>query len=165
MGRGSRLDYYQDETREFWLAAPRLDTRHGHGTGCAYASAIAAVVAQDYPVEDAITLARAYLQQGLAAAQGGGAGPGPIAHLGWPADLAHFPVPCWRDHRSIAASDCMKQAAPVCRRAPLRRPNTTSASIRWWTRSSGSNACWGRGQDDPAADQESARHRGGAGHS
>ncbi|MGL5179965.1 MAG: thiamine phosphate synthase, partial [Aeromonas veronii] len=85
------LDYYQDETREFWLAAPRLDTRHGHGTGCCYASAIAAVVAQDYPVEDAITLARAYLQQGLAAAQGVGAGPGPIAHLGWPADLAHFP--------------------------------------------------------------------------
>jgi len=85
------LDYYQDEQREFWLAAPRLDTRHGHGTGCCYASAIAAVVAQDYPVEDAITLARAYLQQGLAAAQGVGAGPGPIAHLGWPADLAHFP--------------------------------------------------------------------------
>jgi hydroxymethylpyrimidine kinase/phosphomethylpyrimidine kinase/thiamine-phosphate diphosphorylase len=85
------LDYYQDETREFWLAAPRLDTRHGHGTGCCYASAIAALVAQDYPVEDAITLARAYLQQGLAAAQGVGAGPGPIAHLGWPADLAHFP--------------------------------------------------------------------------
>ncbi|BBR38092.1 bifunctional hydroxymethylpyrimidine kinase/phosphomethylpyrimidine kinase [Aeromonas veronii] len=85
------LDYYQDESREFWLAAPRLDTRHGHGTGCCYASAIAAVVALDYPVEDAITLARAYLQQGLAAAQGVGAGPGPIAHLGWPADLAHFP--------------------------------------------------------------------------
>ncbi|KHA54394.1 phosphomethylpyrimidine kinase, partial [Aeromonas hydrophila] len=38
------LDYYQDETREFWLGAPRLDTRHGHGTGCCYASAIAAVV-------------------------------------------------------------------------------------------------------------------------
>ncbi|MNF73069.1 Thiamine-phosphate synthase [compost metagenome] len=85
------LDYYQDEHREFWLAAPRLDTRHGHGTGCCYASAIAAVVALDYPVEDAITLARAYLQQGLAGAQGVGAGPGPIAHLGWPGDLAHFP--------------------------------------------------------------------------
>ncbi|MCE9944239.1 thiamine phosphate synthase [Aeromonas rivipollensis] len=85
------LDYYQDAEREFWLAAPRLDTRHGHGTGCCYASAIAAVQALDYPVEDAITLARAYLQQGLAEAQGVGAGPGPIAHLGWPVDLAHFP--------------------------------------------------------------------------
>ena len=52
------LDYYQDEHREFWLGAPRLDTRHGHGTGCCYASAIAAVQALDYPVEDAITLAR-----------------------------------------------------------------------------------------------------------
>lgn len=85
------LDYYQDAQREFWLAAPRLETRHGHGTGCCYASAIAAVRAQDYPLEDAITLARAYLQQGLAAAQGVGAGPGPIAHLGWPASLTHFP--------------------------------------------------------------------------
>ncbi|MBV7599165.1 thiamine phosphate synthase [Aeromonas sp. sia0103] len=85
------LDYYQDEHREFWLGAPRLATRHGHGTGCCYASAIAAVVALDYPLEDAITLARAYLQQGLAAAQGVGAGPGPIAHLGWPGDLAQFP--------------------------------------------------------------------------
>ncbi|UBO74353.1 thiamine phosphate synthase [Aeromonas rivuli] len=85
------LDYYQDAEREFWLAAPRLDTRHGHGTGCCYASAIAAVYALDYPIEDAITLARAYLQQGLAGAQGVGVGPGPIAHLGWPADLAHFP--------------------------------------------------------------------------
>ncbi|MGL6287597.1 thiamine phosphate synthase [Aeromonas hydrophila] len=85
------LDYYQDEGREFWLAAPRLATRHGHGTGCCYASAIAAVVALDYPIEDAITLARAYLQQGLAGAQGVGAGPGPIAHLGWPTDLARFP--------------------------------------------------------------------------
>lgn len=85
------LDYYQDEDREFWLAAPRLATRHGHGTGCCYASAIAAVYALDYPIEDAITLARAYLQQGLAGAQGVGAGPGPIAHLGWPTDLARFP--------------------------------------------------------------------------
>ncbi|MGY6039235.1 thiamine phosphate synthase [Aeromonas sp. AE23HZ002T15] len=85
------LDYYQDESREFWLAAPRLATRHGHGTGCCYASAIAAVYALDYPIEDAITLARAYLQQGLAGAQGVGAGPGPIAHLGWPGDLARFP--------------------------------------------------------------------------
>lgn len=85
------LDYYQDEGREFWLAAPRLATRHGHGTGCCYASAIAAIYALDYPIEDAITLARAYLQQGLAGAQGVGAGPGPIAHLGWPTDLAQFP--------------------------------------------------------------------------
>ena len=36
------LDYFCDEQQSFWLALPRLDTRHGHGTGCCYASAIAA---------------------------------------------------------------------------------------------------------------------------
>lgn len=85
------LDYFCDEQQSFWLALPRLDTRHGHGTGCCYASAIAALVAQGYELVDAITLARAYVQQGLAAAQGLGQGPGPIAHLGWPVTREHFP--------------------------------------------------------------------------
>ena len=85
------LDYFSDGTRSFWLSAPRLATRHGHGTGCCYASAIAALVAQQYEIQDAITLARAYLQQGLAAAYPLGEGAGPIAHLGWPRELAHFP--------------------------------------------------------------------------
>jgi hydroxymethylpyrimidine kinase/phosphomethylpyrimidine kinase/thiamine-phosphate diphosphorylase len=85
------LDYFCDEQQSFWLALPRLDTRHGHGTGCCYASAIAALVAQGYGLVDAITLARAYVQQGLAAARGIGQGPGPIAHLGWPVARQHFP--------------------------------------------------------------------------
>lgn len=85
------LDYFTNGQLSFWLAAPRLDTRHGHGTGCTYASAIAALLAQEYVLEDAITLARAYLQQGLAAARGVGAGPGPVAHLGWPSGESHFP--------------------------------------------------------------------------
>jgi hydroxymethylpyrimidine kinase / phosphomethylpyrimidine kinase / thiamine-phosphate diphosphorylase len=85
------LDYFCDGEQSLWLGAPRLATRHGHGTGCCYASAIAALVAQDYPLLDAITLARAYVQQGLAAARGVGQGPGPVAHLGWPTQREHFP--------------------------------------------------------------------------
>ena len=85
------LDYFSDGVRSFWLRTPRLATRHGHGTGCCYASAIAALVAQQYEISDALTLARAYLQQGLAAAYPLGAGAGPIAHLGWPRDLDCFP--------------------------------------------------------------------------
>lgn len=85
------LDYFSDGIRSFWLCTPRLATVHGHGTGCCYASAIAALVAQQYDISDAITLARAYLQQGLAAAYALGAGAGPIAHQGWPIDLDHFP--------------------------------------------------------------------------
>ena len=85
------LDYFSNGTLSFWLAAPRLETRHGHGTGCTYASAIAALLAQDFVLEDAITLARAYLQQGLAKARSVGKGPGPVAHTGWPEQIAYFP--------------------------------------------------------------------------
>jgi hydroxymethylpyrimidine kinase / phosphomethylpyrimidine kinase / thiamine-phosphate diphosphorylase len=85
------LDYFTNGSLSFWLAAPRLNTSHGHGTGCTLSSAIAAGLAQHYVMEDAITLARGYLQQGLAAARGVGAGPGPIAHLGWPSAEQHFP--------------------------------------------------------------------------
>lgn len=85
------LDYFSDGTRSFWLSAPRLATVHGHGTGCCYSAAIAALVAQQYEISDAITLARAYLLQGLAAAYPLGRGAGPIAHLGWPCELDHFP--------------------------------------------------------------------------
>lgn len=85
------LDFYSDGRQSFWLETQRLETRHGHGTGCCYASAIAALVAQEYEPADAITLARAYLQQGLSAAQAVGQGPGPLAHLGWPSCAEHFP--------------------------------------------------------------------------
>ncbi len=101
------LDFYSDGSHSFWLGAPRLVTRHGHGTGCCYASAIAALVAHDYEISDAITLARAYLQQGLAAAQGVGAGPGPLAHLGWPTQGRHFPrvlLPGSVEARTLALS-------------------------------------------------------------
>lgn len=86
------LDYFTDGQREIWLASPRLDTAHGHGTGCTLASAIATAVAQDYPIEDALVLAKAYVNQGLKAAEGLGKGAGPVAHLGWPDRREDFPT-------------------------------------------------------------------------
>ncbi|OYD23676.1 thiamine phosphate synthase [Oceanimonas baumannii] len=86
------IDFYSDGEREIWLASPRLETRHGHGTGCTLSSAIATAVAQDYPIEDALVLAKAYVNQGLKAAEGVGAGAGPVAHLGWPTRLEDFPA-------------------------------------------------------------------------
>ncbi|MCC4264413.1 thiamine phosphate synthase [Oceanimonas baumannii] len=86
------IDFYSDGEREIWLASPRLETRHGHGTGCTLSSAIATAVAQDYPIEDALVLAKAYVNQGLKAAEGVGAGAGPVAHLGWPTKLEDFPA-------------------------------------------------------------------------
>lgn len=86
------IDFYTDGEREIWLASPRVDTRHGHGTGCTLSSAIATAIALDYPIEDALVLAKAYVNQGLKGAEAMGAGAGPVAHLGWPTDLNDFPT-------------------------------------------------------------------------
>ncbi|WP_319782929.1 thiamine phosphate synthase [Oceanisphaera sp. IT1-181] len=86
------IDFYTDGEREIWLASPKVETVHGHGTGCTLSSAIATAIALDYPIEDALVLAKAYVNQGLKGAEAIGAGAGPVAHLGWPTDLNDFPT-------------------------------------------------------------------------
>lgn len=62
------------------LDAPRVDTRHTHGTGCAFASAIATGLAQKHALEDAVRRAHAYVQGAIARAPGFGQGHGPLGH-------------------------------------------------------------------------------------
>ena len=64
------------------LESPRIDTAATHGTGCTLASAIAALIAQGLPLEQAVRRARAYLMRAIAAAPGFGQGHGPLGH-GW----------------------------------------------------------------------------------
>ena len=63
--------------------APRIDTRHTHGTGCTLASACAAGLAQGLPVEAAVARARSYVREAMLHAPGFGAGHGPLDHA-WP---------------------------------------------------------------------------------
>lgn len=58
----------------------RVDTRHTHGTGCTFASAIATGLAQKLPLTAAVTRAHAYVQQAIARAPGYGQGNGPLGH-------------------------------------------------------------------------------------
>ncbi|MBL8662467.1 MAG: bifunctional hydroxymethylpyrimidine kinase/phosphomethylpyrimidine kinase [Candidatus Odyssella sp.] len=58
----------------------RIETRHTHGTGCTLASAIAAGIAQDLPLPDAVARARAYVQDAIRHAPGYGKGHGPLDH-------------------------------------------------------------------------------------
>lgn len=74
----------------FWLACQRVNTRHNHGSGCTLSSAIAAVLAQGFVLQDAVVVAKAYVSQGLSAAIGLGQGPGPLARTGWPNDLSRY---------------------------------------------------------------------------
>jgi hydroxymethylpyrimidine/phosphomethylpyrimidine kinase len=62
------------------FAAPRIDTRHTHGTGCTLASAIAAGLAQGMALRDAVVRGRDYVRRAIASAPGLGAGSGPLDH-------------------------------------------------------------------------------------
>lgn len=74
----------------FWLASQRVNTRHNHGSGCTLSSAITAVLAQGFVLQDAVVVAKAYVSHGLSAAIGLGQGPGPLARTGWPNDLSRY---------------------------------------------------------------------------
>jgi hydroxymethylpyrimidine/phosphomethylpyrimidine kinase len=75
-----------DGVEEF--VAPRIATRHTHGTGCTLASAVAAGLAQGVGLRDAVVRARAYVWAAIAAAPGFGAGNGPLNHaVGMRSDL------------------------------------------------------------------------------
>jgi hydroxymethylpyrimidine/phosphomethylpyrimidine kinase len=62
------------------FSAPRIETRHTHGTGCTTASAVATGLAQGLPLRDATVRARAYVRAAIAAAPGFGRGHGPLNH-------------------------------------------------------------------------------------
>jgi hydroxymethylpyrimidine/phosphomethylpyrimidine kinase len=63
------------------ISHPRQDTRHTHGTGCSYATAIACGMAQHVLMQEAIMQARDFVQSAIAAAPGFGRGNGPLNHL------------------------------------------------------------------------------------
>ncbi|GHG71484.1 bifunctional hydroxymethylpyrimidine kinase/phosphomethylpyrimidine kinase [Alishewanella longhuensis] len=85
------LDYLASATQQYWLASPRIDTLHNHGTGCSLSSAIVSALALGYPLDDAIVLAKAYLSRGLSAAYATGQGAGTLSHLPLPIAVDHFP--------------------------------------------------------------------------
>jgi hydroxymethylpyrimidine/phosphomethylpyrimidine kinase len=67
------------EADVIWTA-PRIATRHTHGTGCTLSSAIATHLARGLPLADAVAEARQFVRAALLAAPGFGAGHGPLGH-------------------------------------------------------------------------------------
>lgn len=60
--------------------APRIATRHTHGTGCTLSSAIATFLGQGMALPAAVEAARAFVRAAMLAAPGFGAGNGPLGH-------------------------------------------------------------------------------------
>lgn len=63
-----------------WLRAPRVATRHTHGTGCSYSAAITARLARGDELYAAVRGAKQWLSRAIASAPGLGSGYGPIDH-------------------------------------------------------------------------------------
>lgn len=77
-------DYLFDGCVQKVYAAPRIATKNTHGTGCTYAAAIAAYLAQGFAPPEAVHHAKAYLTGAIMAsdALNIGHGAGPLYH-GW----------------------------------------------------------------------------------
>jgi hydroxymethylpyrimidine/phosphomethylpyrimidine kinase len=58
----------------------RIETLHTHGTGCTYSAAITAQLALGKSLEDAISIAKEYVQRAIETAPGLGSGHGPVNH-------------------------------------------------------------------------------------
>jgi hydroxymethylpyrimidine/phosphomethylpyrimidine kinase len=87
-GSGSEsVDLLVEGTSHTRFAAPRIQTRNSHGTGCTLAAAIAAGLAKKLSLKDAVGEAKAYLTAALKGADrleiGSGAGPVHHFHKWW----------------------------------------------------------------------------------
>ena len=73
-------DILIDENELYRFTAPRIPSRHTHGTGCTLASALATYLAQGIKLPDAVEQARLYVRQAILHAPQLGAGSGPLWH-------------------------------------------------------------------------------------
>lgn len=75
------VDVLVDGTDVHTFAAPRIDTPHTHGTGCTYASAIAANLAKGHDLQAAVARAKRYVSGAIRHALPLGHGRGPTNHF------------------------------------------------------------------------------------
>lgn len=75
---------YNGETKE-WLELPsmRIETKNTHGTGCTLSSAIAAYLAKEYSLNEAVRRGKDYIYQAILAGRdySVGQGHGPVHHF------------------------------------------------------------------------------------
>jgi hydroxymethylpyrimidine kinase/phosphomethylpyrimidine kinase/thiamine-phosphate diphosphorylase len=71
-------DYWTDGKQSLWLSSPRISTRASHGTGCILSSAIAAAMALEQNLPEAVITAKTFLNQCLKRPVHVGTGIGPM---------------------------------------------------------------------------------------
>lgn len=78
---GEAVDVLFHDGQVLELRAPRVDSKHTHGTGCTYAAAITAWLARGLELRDAVTRAKAWLTNAIRTPPGLGRGLGPVNHF------------------------------------------------------------------------------------
>ena len=78
---GPATDLFYDGFHFQEFTAPRIDTCNTHGTGCTFASAVAAGLARGMDVIDAVTLAKEYVTEAIRRSFDVGQGHGPLNHF------------------------------------------------------------------------------------
>jgi hydroxymethylpyrimidine/phosphomethylpyrimidine kinase len=78
---GKAVDVLCDGEELVLLTSPRMKTRNTQGTGCTFASAIAAGLAKGLPVPDAVKRAKEYITEAIRSGPEIGGGHGPANHL------------------------------------------------------------------------------------
>ena len=75
------IDVLFDGTELLTLGGDHLKSENKHGTGCTFASAIAAQLACGRPLREAVLLAKAYVTKAIEKSFSIGKGPGPLDHF------------------------------------------------------------------------------------
>ncbi len=78
---GDAVDLLYDGRTFHTLSAPRIETKHSHGTGCTFASAIATGLARGCSFIEASTQAKAYVTEAIRCGLAIGSGQGPVNHI------------------------------------------------------------------------------------
>ncbi|WP_448554032.1 thiamine phosphate synthase [Thalassotalea montiporae] len=73
------------------VTSARINTSYSHGSGCAFASALTVLLAQGYLLRDALTLTKAFINQGLSQNVGKAGYYGAFAVSAFPTDDKYFP--------------------------------------------------------------------------
>jgi hydroxymethylpyrimidine/phosphomethylpyrimidine kinase len=84
--KGGHLDgpasdlFYDGSTYEVFTV-DRIDTVNTHGTGCTFASAVAAGLAKGYGIRDSVAEAKLYITESIRKSFAVGSGHGPLNHF------------------------------------------------------------------------------------
>ncbi|MBT8399693.1 MAG: bifunctional hydroxymethylpyrimidine kinase/phosphomethylpyrimidine kinase [Rhodothermia bacterium] len=86
------VDFLFDGESMHVFAVPRVDSDNTHGTGCTYASAIAANLAKGYPLVKSVERAKGYVTMAIENGIPIGSGHGPTGHFYYLRSFGRFPI-------------------------------------------------------------------------